>query len=49
MCVCKRVVNTGGAGSHISLYYYGGFCYLMERRYLDAARVFNEILAFIDR
>lgn len=37
------------ASCNISLYYYGGFCYLMQRRYLDAARAFNTILAFIHR
>lgn len=37
------------ASCNISLYYYGGFCYLMQRRYLDAARAFNSILAFIHR
>jgi len=36
-------------GCNISVYYYGGFCYLMQRRYLDAARAFNTILAFIHR
>lgn len=37
------------ASCNISLFYYGGFCYLMQRRYLDAARAFNHILAFIHR
>ncbi len=37
------------AGCHISLFYYGGFCYLMGRRYLDAARTFNTVLAYIQR
>ena len=37
------------AGCHISLFYYGGFCYLMSRRYLDAARTFNTVLAYIQR
>ena len=37
------------AGCHISLFYYGGFCYLMSRRYLDAARAFNTVLAYIQR
>jgi translation initiation factor 3 subunit L len=36
-------------GCNISVYYYGGFCYMMQRRYLDAARAFNTILAFIHR
>jgi translation initiation factor 3 subunit L len=37
------------AGCHISLFYYGGFCYLMSRRYLDAARAFNTVLAYVQR
>jgi len=45
----KTLLTQNIVGAHISLYYYGGFCYLMERRYLDAARVFNHILSFIDR
>lgn len=37
------------AGCNISLYYYGGFAYLMMRRYIDAARCFNTILMYINR
>ncbi|PNH07077.1 Eukaryotic translation initiation factor 3 subunit L [Tetrabaena socialis] len=36
-------------GVHITLFYYGGFSYLMQRRYLDAARCFNAVLLFIYR
>ncbi|EFJ49954.1 hypothetical protein VOLCADRAFT_73984 [Volvox carteri f. nagariensis] len=35
------------AGAHITLFYYGGFSYLMQRRYLDAVRCFNAVLLFI--
>lgn len=37
------------AGCNITLYYYTGFCYLMMRRYLDASRAFNTVLAYINR
>lgn len=37
------------AGCNISLFYYGGFAYLMMRRYMDAIRVFNSILMYINR
>ena len=37
------------AGCNIALYYNTGFCYLMQRRYLDAARAFNTGLAYINR
>mmetsp|Transcript_19202 Transcript_19202/g.53747 ORF Transcript_19202/g.53747 Transcript_19202/m.53747 type:complete len:518 (-) Transcript_19202:405-1958(-) len=36
-------------GANISLFYYAGFCYMMMRRYIDAARCFNTILAYINR
>jgi hypothetical protein len=36
-------------GCNIALYYYGGFCYLLLRRYLDAARAFNTVLNYISR
>ncbi|GLC72487.1 hypothetical protein PLESTF_001252900 [Pleodorina starrii] len=36
-------------GAHITLFYYGGFSYLMQRRYLDAARCFNAVLLHIYR
>lgn len=35
------------AGCHITLFYYGGFSYLMLRRYVDAATAFNTILSYI--
>lgn len=38
-----------GAGCNIALYYNTAFCYLMQRRYLDAARAFNTGLAYINR
>ncbi|CAL5229382.1 g12696 [Coccomyxa viridis] len=37
------------ATCNISLYYYAGFCYLLLRRYTDAARTFNIILNYISR
>jgi hypothetical protein len=37
------------AGCNIALYYHSGFCYLMLRRYLDAARAFNTVLNYILR
>jgi translation initiation factor 3 subunit L len=37
------------AGCNIALYYYSGFCYLLLRRYLDAARAFNNVLNYIAR
>ncbi len=37
------------AACNISLYYYAGFCYLLLRRYTDAARTFNIILNYISR
>ena len=37
------------AGCNIALYYNTAFCYLMQRRYLDAARAFNTGLAYINR
>lgn len=36
-------------GAHITLFYYGGFSYLMQRRYVDAARCFNAVLLYIYR
>lgn len=36
-------------GANISLFYYGGFSYVMLRRYNDAARCFNIILAYLNR
>ncbi len=37
------------AGCNIALFYYVGFCYLMMRRYLDAARSLNSVLMYINR
>lgn len=37
------------AACNISLYYYAGFCYLLLRRYTDAARTFNIVLNYISR
>lgn len=37
------------AGCNIALYYYSGFCYLLLRRYTDAARAFNNVLNYIAR
>ena len=37
------------AACNISLYYYTGFCYLLLRRYTDAARTFNIVLNYISR
>lgn len=34
---------------HVSLYYYMGFCYVMLRRYEDAARVFSATVLHIGR
>ena len=44
-----RLMPTLVPGANITLYYHGAFCYLMMRRYLDAARAFNTILAYIAR
>lgn len=35
--------------AHVTLFYYGAFSYLMQRRHLDAARCFNAILLYIFR
>jgi hypothetical protein len=37
------------AACNISMYYYAGFCYLLLRRYTDAARTFNIVLNYISR
>lgn len=34
---------------HVSIYYYMGFCYIMLRRYEDAARVFSSTVLHIGR
>lgn len=36
-------------GCHITTMYYAGFSYLMLRRYLDAAKCFNNVLVYILR
>ncbi|GFH09297.1 eukaryotic translation initiation factor 3 subunit L, partial [Haematococcus lacustris] len=36
-------------GAHISLMYHAGFCYMVMRRYLDASRVLNAVLAYVSR
>jgi len=35
--------------SHITLYYYMGFAYLMLRRYVDAIKTFSDILIFVSK
>lgn len=45
----KTLLTPSIVGCHISLYYYGGFSYMMERRYVDAARALDAILSFIHR
>merc|ERR1719235_1785240 len=35
--------------SHITLYYYMGFAYLMLRRYVDAIKTFSNILIFVSK
>jgi len=35
--------------AHTSLFYHTGFCYLMLRRYADAARLFSSSMAYINR
>ncbi|KAK9824526.1 hypothetical protein WJX72_011098 [[Myrmecia] bisecta] len=47
--VTKHLFTPKIAGCNITLYYYGGFCYLMQRRYLDAAKAFNLVLSYIAR
>ena len=49
LCQTRHLFTPRIAGCHISLFYYGGFCYIMSRRYLDAARAFNTVLAYIQR
>jgi len=34
---------------HVTLYYYMGFAYIMLRRYVDAIRVFSDILVFLSK
>ena len=34
---------------HVSLFYYMGFAYMMMRRYVDAIRVFCQILSFMQK
>lgn len=45
----KRGLFTRVTPCHITLFYYVGFCYVMMRRYQDAARTFSHILYFISR
>jgi translation initiation factor 3 subunit L len=35
--------------AHFTTYYYVGFCYMMQRRYADAIRMFSHILVFVSR
>ena len=35
--------------ANITFFYYTGFCYLSMGRYIDAAKLYNYILAFIAR
>lgn len=35
--------------AHITLYYHASFCYVMMRRYHDAARCLNTVLGYINR
>ena len=46
---CAHGVCLWVAGCNIALYYYSGFCYLQQRRYMDAARAFNSVLTYIAR
>eukprot|EP00440_Ansanella_granifera_P068318 gb/GFBE01074114.1/.p1 GENE.gb/GFBE01074114.1/~~gb/GFBE01074114.1/.p1 ORF type:complete len:517 (+),score=187.01 gb/GFBE01074114.1/:1-1551(+) len=34
---------------HVTVYYYMGFAYMMMRRYVDASRTFQDILAFLSK
>merc|ERR1719230_2195559 len=34
---------------HVSLYYYMGFAYMMQRRYVDAAKTFSDILVYLSK
>eukprot|EP00442_Polarella_glacialis_P002274 CAMPEP_0115128526 /NCGR_PEP_ID=MMETSP0227-20121206/51189_1 /TAXON_ID=89957 /ORGANISM="Polarella glacialis, Strain CCMP 1383" /LENGTH=530 /DNA_ID=CAMNT_0002533103 /DNA_START=57 /DNA_END=1649 /DNA_ORIENTATION=- len=35
--------------SHVTIYYYMGFAYLMMRRYVDATKTFSDILVFLSK
>ena len=45
----KQGLFTRVTPCHITTFYYVGFCYLMMRRYQDAAKTFSHILYFISR
>jgi translation initiation factor 3 subunit L len=34
---------------HVTLYYYMGFAYMMQRRYVDAIKTFSDILVFLSK
>jgi len=34
---------------HVTVYYYMGFAYMMQRRYVDASRTFQDILVFLSK
>lgn len=44
-----NLYTTKVVGAHITLLYYGGFSYLMLGRYLDAGRVLNAALSYVNR
>jgi len=37
------------APCHVTLYYYMGFAYMMQRRYVDAVRTFSSILVYLSK
>lgn len=45
----KKALYCKVSGSHITVFYYVGFSYLMMRRYQDAVRTFSSILFYIMR
>lgn len=45
----KKGLFTRVTACHITTYFYVGFCYVMTRRYQDAARTFAQILYFISK
>ena len=47
--LAKKGLFTRVTACHISIFYYVGFAYLMQRRYADATKTFSSILFYIGR
>jgi len=49
LCVGEKVPFTAPTAAHVSTAYHAGVCYLMLRRFTDAARVFTGCLNWVMR